>query len=145
MKVKDCMCQDVCSCTPETTIENCAKLMSEKHVGCVPVCNTNQEIVGLVTDRDLILRCIACDKDAKQTPVSDVMTTNICSCTPNDEIEDAENKMAKLQIRRIPVIDNKKVIGIITVGDLTKNNKVSNQSVCNTLESICKTDRNNAQ
>ena len=53
--------------------------------------------------------------------------------------------MAKLQIRRIPVIDNKKVIGIITVGDLTKNNKVSNQSVCNTLESICKTDRNNAQ
>ena len=46
MKVKDCMCQDVCSCTPETTIENCAKIMSEKHVGCVPVCNTNQENVG---------------------------------------------------------------------------------------------------
>ena len=66
MKVKDCMCNQVTCVTPESTVKDCAKLMCNKHVGCIPVCDNNNNVVGLVTDRDIILRSIACDKDTNQ-------------------------------------------------------------------------------
>lgn len=145
MKVKDCMCDSICYCTPNTSICDCAKLMSDNHVGCIPVCNDKQEVVGLVTDRDLILRCVACDKDAKGTMVSDVMSCNVCVCDPNEEVNEVESKMSHLQIRRIPVVENNKVIGMVTIGDLASNKNVNTQSVCNTLENICKCDDKNAE
>ena len=74
MKVKDCMCTDVCCVKPETTIRDVAKLMSQNHIGSIPVCDTNNCLCGIVTDRDIILRSIACDKDVKTTPVSDIMS-----------------------------------------------------------------------
>ena len=80
MKVKDCMCTDVCCVKPETTIRDVAKLMSQNHIGSLPVCDTNNCLCGIVTDRDIILRSIACDKDVKTTPVSDIMSTNVCTC-----------------------------------------------------------------
>ena len=73
MKVKDCMCYEVAYLTPESTVEDCAKLMCNKHVGCIPVCDNNKTVVGLVTDRDVILRSIACNKDIKTTPISDII------------------------------------------------------------------------
>lgn len=146
MKVKDCMCSQIVYLKPENTVEDCAKLMCSKHIGCVPICDNNNVIVGLVTDRDVILRGIACDKDIKSTPLSDIMTCNICSCSPEDEIDEAEKKMSKEQIRRLPVIDeNNKIIGIITLGDLCKNENVNTQDVSKTLENICKYNEKNAE
>ena len=66
------------------------------------------------------------------------MTTNVCTCNENEDISDAENKMAQNQIRRIPVIDNNKVIGILTLGDLAHyNEKTGENNFCNTVEDIC--------
>lgn len=137
MKVKDCMCNDVCYCLPDTTISDCAKLMSSKHIGYVPVCDTNQRLVGVVTDRDIALRCIACEKDSKTTKVSDIMSSNIFSCTPEDEMKTIENKMSENQIRRLPIVDGNKVVGIISIGDLAKNEQINSECVGNTLENIC--------
>ncbi len=146
MKVKDCMCSDVCCVTPTNTIKDCAKLMCDNHIGCVPVCDEGNNVVGLVTDRDLILRSIACDKDAKSTPISDIMTCKVCCCNSNADVNEAEKLMSEQQIRRLPVVDdNNKIIGIITLGDLAKNNNVSTQSVCNTLENICGCNIKNAE
>lgn len=145
MKVKDCMCHEVACVNPESTIKDCAKLMCNKHVGCIPVCDSNNNILGLVTDRDVILRSIACDKDVTNTPVSDIMTCKVCSCNPNTEISEAEKMMSDNQIRRLPVIENNKIVGIITLGDLTTNQNVSTQSVCNTLEKICGCNEKNAE
>ena len=138
MKVKDCMCGEVCCVKPETKINEVAKLMEKNHIGCVPVCNDQNCIVGVITDRDITLRCTACDKDAKTTIASDIMTCNVCTCNENDNISDAERKMADNQIRRIPVVDNNKVIGILTLGDLANYNKeIGQNEVCNTIENIC--------
>ncbi len=145
MKVKDCMCNQVTCVTPESTVKDCAKLMCNKHVGCIPVCNNNNNVVGLVTDRDIILRSIACDKDTNQIPVSEVMTCNVYCCKPEDEIYEAENIMSTNQVRRLPVIENNKIVGIITLGDLTKNQNVSTEGVCNTLENICNCNEKNAE
>ena len=115
MKVKDCMCNEVCCVSPNSTIKDCAKLMMDNHIGCVPICDDSQKVVGVVTDRDIILRTIACDKDVKTTPVSDIMSCNVCCCTPNTDINEAEKMMSQNQIRRIPVIDNNKMaIDLVT-------------------------------
>ncbi|MCI8654994.1 MAG: CBS domain-containing protein [Clostridia bacterium] len=138
MKVNECMCADVYSAKPETTIYDVVKLMQDRKVGCVPICDNNNCIVGLVTDRDILLRGIACDKDTKTTPISEIMTSNVCCCNPEDEVYQAENKMSEYQIRRIPVIENNKVIGILTMGDLAHyDRELGKQEVCTTIGNIC--------
>ena len=137
MKVKECMSLDVCCCCPSDTVCDVAKKMSERHIGCLPVCDKEKKVVGLVTDRDIILRSIACDKDVKQTPISDIMTTSVCCCEAESEISEATKLMSELQIRRIPVIENNKVVGMLSLGDLVNERKVSPQEVSNTVECIC--------
>ena len=83
--------------------------------------NDNKNVVGLVTDRDILLRSICCDKDAKTTPVSDIMTTNVCCCDANEHIGTAEKIMSDNQIRRIPIIDNDQIVGILSIGDISRN------------------------
>ena len=138
MKVKDCMCGEVCCVKPDTKVYEVAKIMEKNHIGCVPVCDNQNCLVGVITDRDIILRGVACDKDVKNTNASDIMTCNVCTCNENDDICDAEQKMATNQIRRIPVVDNNKVIGILTLGDLAHyNEEIGEEYFCDTVEDIC--------
>lgn len=145
MKVKDCMCNHVNFVKPETTVKDCAKVMSQYHVGCTPVCDDNHKLVGIVTDRDIILRAIACDKDTCKTPVSEIMTTKPWSCECNADINEAQRIMAKNQIRRIPVLENSKVVGILTLGDLASNETIDEENLCETIECICSNDDKNAE
>lgn len=147
MKVKDCMCQNVCCVKPETKVNEAAKLMSENHIGCIPVCDENNCICGILTDRDILLRTVACNKDTNTTKVSDIMSTNVCTCKAEDDMVNAENKMSNYQIRRLPVCDEQNhVIGILTMGDLAQNDtELGKQEVCTTIENICNChgDKNN--
>ena len=144
MKVKDCMCQTVYCVKPETKINEVAKLMGEHHIGCMPVCDNNNCICGILTDRDIILRTIACNKDVNTTTASDIMSTNVCICKEDDDMTNAESKMANNQIRRLPVCDeNNHVIGIITLGNLAQNDvQLGKQQVCTTIENICNCSTN---
>ena len=139
MKVSECMCNDVCIVKPNTNIYEVAKLMNEHHIGSIPVCDENNCLCGIVTDRDILLRSIVCDKDIKTTPISDIMTCNVCSCNEQDEMSNAQTKMAQNQIRRLPVCDsNNKVVGILTLGNLAQNDgEIGKNQVCTTIENIC--------
>ena len=145
MKVKDCMCNHVNFVKPETTIKDCAKMMGEQHIGCTPVCDDEKNVVGIVTDRDILLRAVACDKDTCKTPVSEIMTTNPCTCETTADITEAERLMATNQIRRIPIVENKKVVGILTLGDLAANEAIDEDDLCDTIECICGSDDKNAE
>lgn len=145
MKVKDCMCNEVYCTTPANTVQDCATMMCNKHIGCVPVCDDTQNVVGLVTDRDIILRCVACNKDPKTTKISDIMTCNPCCCTPDSEVTEAEKLMSENQVKRIPVVENNRIVGILTLGDLAADTKVNDQEVTNTLNNICKCNDKNAE
>ena len=144
MNVKECMSTKVCFCTPNSSVKDAAKLMCDNHVGCIPVCNDDNCVVGVITDRDIILRSIACDKDVCKTKVTDVMTCNPCCCSPNTTIDEATKVMSNLHIRRMPVCDsNNKIVGILTLGDLAHHDKeIGAKEVCNTLENICGCDGN---
>ena len=144
MKVKECMCDDVCCVKPETKIKEVAKLMSENHIGSIPVCDQNQCICGIVTDRDILLRCVACDKDTNQTSVSEIMSCNVCTCKEDDDITNAQTQMSQNQIRRLPVCNSKnEVVGILTLGDLAQNTQsIGQQQVNETIENICNCHHN---
>ena len=139
MKVKECMCNNVFCVKPETTVVEIAKLMNDKHVGCVPICDNNA-ICGIVTDRDIILRTIACGKDVNTTPASEIMSCNVCTCKQDDEISNAESIMANNQIRRLPVCDkNNNVVGILTMGNFAQNEcEIGKEQVSTTIEYICR-------
>ena len=139
MKVKDCMCNDVCCVKPETKINEVAKIMSQNHIGCVPVCDQNNCICGIITDRDILLRSVACDKDTCQTTASEIMSKDVCTCNESDDMTNAESKMANYQVRRLPVCDkDNHVIGILTLGDLAQNDEqLGKQQVCTTIDEIC--------
>lgn len=144
MKVKDCMCTEVCCVKPETKINEVAKIMYHNHIGSIPVCDNNNCLCGIVTDRDIILRTIACDKDVKTTPVSDIMSTNVCTCEEDEDMSNAGNKMGTNKIRRLPVCDNhKRVIGMLTLGDIAQNRtNLDEKEICITFEDICDCNTN---
>ena len=144
MKVKDCMCNNVYWVKPETNIQDVVKLMSQNHIGCVPVCNDNNDVCGIVTDRDILLRSVACNKDSVTTPISEIMTTKVCTCRENETINDAQIQMGNNQIRRLPVCDeNNKLVGILTLGNLSQHDeKIGKQEVSTTLNNICNCHEN---
>lgn len=138
MKVKDCMCNDVACVTPQTTLSDVAKMMQTEHVGCIPVCDANKTVVGLVTDRDIVLRGVACSKNTNTTPVSEVMTTKVYTIAPDADVTEASKIMCDCQVKRVPVIENDTIVGIITLGDLANNGQVNGTQVYTTVEGICK-------
>lgn len=139
MKINECMCKDVCFIKPDCKVYDAARIMCENHIGCIPVCDDQKQVVGLITDRDILLRTVACNKDAKATPVSEVMTCNVCTCGCEEEVSQVQNIMANNQVRRIPVVDNEnKLVGILTMGDLAHfSGELGRQNVCTTIENIC--------
>ncbi len=137
MRAKDCMKKEVKWVNATNTVCEVAKTMSENHIGSVVVCDDTQKVTGIVTDRDIILRSIACDKDYKNTPISEIMTTNVITVQSDADLTEVIKQMSQNQVRRIPVTENNQLVGIISLGDLAWKKEVSNQTVASTFEQIC--------
>ena len=137
MKISECMSKDVCFVKPDCNTYDAARIMCENHIGCIPVCDEQKSVVGIITDRDILLRAVACNKETKTTPVSEIMTTNVYTCNSEKEITEAQNLMAQNQIRRIPVVMNEKVVGILSLKNLAKNSNIGKENLADTLEGIC--------
>lgn len=138
MRVKDCMgIKNVVQATPETNLQQIANLMNQNHVGCIPICQ-EQHVVGFVTDRDIVTRAIANNLSCTNTKVSDIMNTNVIKTTPDTHIDEALDTMKRNQIRRLPVIENNKIVGILSMGDIAQN--LDEEDVGETLGCICDED-----
>jgi CBS domain-containing protein len=122
MRVKDIMTKNVAFVNPAATVFDAAKMMQQQNVGSIPVCDQNG-LVGIVTDRDIVLRNVAQGSNPQSTIVSDIMTTGITSASPDMNVDDVSQIMAKYQIRRIPVVDNNKLVGIVALGDMAVEHK----------------------
>ncbi|WP_242141798.1 MULTISPECIES: CBS domain-containing protein [unclassified Bacillus cereus group] len=114
--VRDLMSTNIVQCTPLDNVYEAAVKMKEEEIGMIPVVDNNQ-VVGLVTDRDLVVRGIA-EKHPGSNKITNVMTTNIVSVAPNDPVEKATELMARYQVRRLPVVENGVLVGMLALGDL---------------------------
>ena len=117
MKIKDIMTNQVAYVSPENNVVEAAQLMQKHDVGSLPVCQ-GEHIVGIVTDRDIVVRNIAHGKDPRSTPVKDVMTSQVKLVSPEMNLNQAAELMAGSQIRRLPVVDRDKIVGMVALGDL---------------------------
>lgn len=142
MRVKECMCKNVVKASADTTLNKIAKLMEENDIGCVPICNNENNVVGFVTDRDIVTRCLATNKNCNETTASDIMTTKVIKITPDTDVEHATETMSQNQVKRLPVIENNKLVGILTIGDLASHQDVSCRELGDTVEHICGCNKN---
>lgn len=122
MKVKDIMTKNVEFVNPSTTILDAAKIMKQHDVGAVPVCDQGG-VVGMITDRDIVVRNIAAGGNPQNTAVRDVMSPNVATASPEMDVNDISHMMAKQQVRRVPVVENNKLIGIVALGDMAVDQK----------------------
>ncbi len=117
MKVHEVMTSSVDWVSPDTSVVEVAQLMKKDDVGSVPICKGN-ELVGIITDRDIVLKVVAAGGDTKNTSVKEIMSKDIKSVTSNQDVHEAADLMSKYQIRRLPVVEQGKLVGILAIGDL---------------------------
>lgn len=127
MKVSDIMTKNVSFIKPDAPVTDAAKLMQQLDVGSIPVCDQSG-VVGMVTDRDIVVRNVITGADPKATPVSSIMTTNIITVSPNSDVNDLSDIMSQKQVRRIPVVDNNTLVGIVALGDLATNKRFDTEA-----------------
>jgi CBS domain-containing protein len=117
MRVADVMTSEVSTVMPNTTLVHVAQMMADLDIGVIPIVEMSQ-LVGLVTDRDIVVRALATGMDPGTTPARDIMSAPVISASPDIDIEEAVDLMEEHQIRRLPVLDNGKLVGIIAFADL---------------------------
>ena len=120
-KCNEVMTKEPVCCLPEDTVAKAAQLMQRDNIGSIPVIENDktQKLVGIVTDRDLVLKVVAKSQDAKSTKVESVMTRQLVTCHAEDDLQKALDAMAEHQLRRIPIVDNNhKIVGIIAQADV---------------------------
>lgn len=127
MKLKEIMTKSVASLTPEDTIEHAAQLMKEYDVGSIPVCN-DERIIGIVTDRDITLRAVATGEDTAKAKVRAIMSSNPVFGKPDMEADEAVRIMSERQIRRLPVVENNNIVGIVSLGDIAVEPKLESDA-----------------
>ena len=124
--VRDAMTAEPRSIGASASVVEAARLMREEHIGSLPIID-NEQLVGMITDRDITTRVVAEAADPKLTSVGDVSSGDPISVEPDKDLEEALLLMARHQVRRLPVVDNGKLVGIVAQADiaLTENEKKS--------------------
>lgn len=117
MKVRDVMTSQVETVTPNCTIEEIARLMKSNDVGSIPVCE-GKKVLGMITDRDIVIKVLADGKNLHSVSAKDIMNSDVITVTSDQDVHEAARVMADYQIRRLPVIDQGKIVGIVALGDL---------------------------
>ncbi len=127
MKLSELMSRKLATVTAQTTAAAAAKAMEAHDIGSVPVCEGNQ-IVGILTDRDIVIRALAAGKDPAKVTVGEIMSRELVLGHPEMDVHAAAQLMADEQIRRLPVVDNGGLVGIVALGDLAVEDKFENEA-----------------
>ncbi|MBQ8003614.1 MAG: CBS domain-containing protein [Oscillospiraceae bacterium] len=128
MTVRRIMNSNVVYLTPDDTAARAARLLHRHNIGMLPVCSKDGRLRGIVTDRDIAVRCVALDNPAEDTKLREIMTRGVVTASPDDDVSDAARIMASEQIRRLPVVENNKVIGILALADLAQRQSLMTEA-----------------
>jgi CBS domain-containing protein len=118
MKIREVMTNQVIRIHPEETVAVAARTLTHYNIGALPVCDHNGQICGMVTDRDIVTRCLASNRKPENTRVRDVMTGWVVSASPDMDTSVAAHLMGRQQVRRLPVVENGRLCGMVSLGDL---------------------------
>lgn len=125
MKVREVMVNPVIRINPEESVAVAARTLAHYNIGILPVCGSDGRVCGMVTDRDLVTRCLASGRSPAGTTVREVMTRGIVSVRPDTDAAAAAQLMGREQIRRLPVMENGRLCGMVSIGDLARKEETS--------------------
>jgi len=120
MRVREIMTANPVTVRASAPIEECARLMRDKDIGSVIVCDDSARPVGVVTDRDIVVRAIAADSGARPRKIGDIVSSNPVSVAADADVDDAVQIMRTRHVRRLPVLEGSRAVGIVSLGDLAK-------------------------
>ncbi len=120
MLVSEIMNSDTINVTPEETVALASRLLSRHNIGSLPVCDRDGTLRGMITDRDIVLRCVATGEDPERTKVREIMSRSIITVSPSDDVKKAAELMSRGQVRRLPVAEDGVLTGIVTLCDMAQ-------------------------
>jgi len=141
MKVKEVMTTDVKRCSPETNLAAAAKIMWEGDCGAVPVTGERDQVVGVITDRDICIAAATRPRTEGEIPVKEVLSKALYTCAPGDDVRAALETMKSRKIRRLPVVEQGRLVGIVSIHDIAvesrrRSSEVSPDSVLDAFIAI---------
>ena len=136
MRVKDCMTKQVISVGAGEPVSVAARLMARYNLGALPVRGTDGQLEGMLTDRDIVLRCIAAERSPKAVRVREVMTRSVAAAAPDTDATAAAGIMAARQVRRLPVTEDGRLVGMVSLADLSRRPDYMMEAA-EALEDIC--------
>jgi len=120
--IKEVMTRDVRACEPNATVAQAAKVMAKEDVGPVPIVEDGR-LVGIITDRDIVVRVVAEGRDPNATTVREIASTELVTVAPDDDLDEALNLLARRQVRRLPVVEGDRLVGIVAQADIARLGK----------------------
>ncbi len=137
MKLREIMAESIVRIHPEESAAVAARTLTHYNIGALPVCSEDGRLCGLVTDRDLVTRCLALGKPAERTRVREVMSVQLTVASPEMEASAAAHLMGRQQVRRLPVVENGRLCGMVSLGDLAVREQTGSDAA-EALEDISK-------
>ncbi len=134
MQAREIMSSSLVTCPPGTSAAKAAQLMRDRNLGDVLVTD-HGELVGIITDRDIAVRTAAAEHDPHTMPVNDLMTKRVITGRPNWDVDMLARTMAQHQVRRLPIVENGKLVGVVSLGDLARRT-ARRPSVSDSLKEI---------
>ena len=133
--VRDAMTENPRAIGASASVVEAARLMRDEHIGSLPITD-DEELVGMITDRDITTRVVAEAADPKMTSVGDVVSRDLISVEPDEDLEEAVQLMASHQVRRLPVVENGRLVGIVAQADVALNLRENEQRTGELVEAI---------
>jgi CBS domain-containing protein len=133
--VRDAMTGDPRSIGATASVVEAARLMREEHIGSLPITD-GEKLVGMITDRDITTRVVAEAADPNVTPVGDVYSGDLISVEPDNDLQEALKLMARHQVRRLPVVENDRLVGIVAQADIALTLREDEQKTGALVEAI---------
>ena len=123
MLVKELMSNAPVVLEPEESAAVAARLMRERNIGVLPVCDADGSLVGMLTDRDIVTRCVAAGSNAAETPVRDIMSNGAVTAETDEPLEKALERMQREQVRRLPVTRDGRLVGMLSIADVARGGR----------------------
>jgi CBS domain-containing protein len=117
--IKDVMTSEVKACDPDTRVAEVAKIMAREDIGPVPVVEDGR-LTGIVTDRDIVVRVVAEGRDPNATTVGEIASRDLVTVSPDDDLDTALKQLAQNQVRRVPVVEGDRLVGIVAQADVAR-------------------------
>lgn len=120
-RVADIMSKDITVIREDETVRDAAERLAQDDIGVLPICDSNKQLKGVLTDRDIVVHIIARGKDPSSTRAREMEQGELITLRPDDSIEHACDLMAQRRVRRLPVVEDGRVVGMVSQADVAKS------------------------